>query len=153
MNDRRSHDSLLSDVLGEAGPAGRREALLSQTLRLAKRRRILRKARRVGSAIALLVALAFVCWRLAPQSATRPYVLVRTQPMPSAALVETRPLPPASLVSSASTIAIVSTRLEPRGFQQIDDAQLLALAAPRPALLVRLGPQSAELIFAPTAGD
>jgi hypothetical protein len=150
MNDRRSHDRLLTDVLGEAGPAGLREALLTQTLRLASRRRVIRKTRRAGSAIALLVALGFVCWPWVPQSKSRAYVLVRTQPVADAVVVETRPLPPASVVSSGSNFAAVSTNLEPGGFQEINDAELLAFATPRPAVLVRLGPQVAELIFAPT---
>ena len=139
---------MLSEVLGEAGPAGLREALLSQTLRLARRRRVFRKARRVVSAAALLVALGFVCWPFIPRNPLRAYVLVRTQPVPNALVVETRPLSPASVVSSGSNFAAVSTRLEPDGFQEITDAQLLALAAPRPAVLVRLGPQVAELVFA-----
>jgi hypothetical protein len=150
MNDRLSHDRLLSDVLGEVGPAGLREALLTQTLRLAKRRRVIRKARHACSAIALLVALGFVCWPFVPRSKSRAYVLVRTQPVANAVVVETRPLPPASVVSSESNFAAVSTGSEPDGFQEITDSQLLDLTAPQPAVLVRLGPEMAELIFAAT---
>jgi hypothetical protein len=150
MNDRQSHDSLLNDVLGEVGPAGLREALLSRTLRLAKRRRMVRHARRVGSAIALLVALGFVCWPLVPRSRSRAYVLVRTQPVSIGTVVESRPFSAARVVASAPNVAVVSTGSGPGGFQEIDDAELLAFATPRPAVLVRLGPEMAELIFAPT---
>jgi hypothetical protein len=153
MNDRLSHDSLLSDVLGEAGPAGLRQALLSQTLHLARRRRMVRRARRLGSAVALLVGLGFVCWPLVPRNTSRAYVQVRTQPMPGAVVVETRPLSLAKVVSSGPHFAAVSTRLETGDFQEITDAQLLDLAAPHPAVLVRLEPEVAELIFAPTKAE
>jgi hypothetical protein len=54
-----------------------------------------------------------------------------------------------SLVSSAPSIHLVNftTSLENPIYQDIDDATLLALAAPRIPVLVRLGSDSAELVF------
>ncbi len=154
MNDRRAQDDLLSDILAEPDPAGLREALLSQTLRLVKRRRLFRKARRAASVFAVLGGLVFILWRLvgpgsAHHTAQTPYILVRTQPLSERVLVATRPLARARLIVSSSTVASVSTKAEARAFQEIDDATLLSLAAPNAAVLVRLGPHSAELVFVP----
>ena len=98
-----------------------------------------------------------VFWHSSPprvvlRQSARPYALVQTQSLPQAALVNSRPLSPGSVVLSASTVASVSTAEEPRTFQEIDDATLLSLAAPNSPVLVRLGPHTAELVFARPPG-
>ena len=159
MNDPRQNECFLTDVLGEGISADFREGLLHETLRLARRRRRFRQARRAASALAVLVGLGLLAWRHVPSALgpaslpTRPYVLVRTQPLPPAAWVATRPLSPANLVVSARTSDIVVTAKDGVPLREIDDDELLALV-PRPAALVRYGPHSVELVFVnPTDRD
>jgi hypothetical protein len=65
-------------------------------------------------------------------------------------LIETQPFAASGLVASAPSpsVARISTRPEDREYREIDDATLLALAGTNAAVLVRLGPHSAELVFA-----
>ena len=77
---------------------------------------------------------------------TKPYTLVRTQPLPLAACVVTRPLSPENLLVSARLENIIVTARASVPIREINDDELLALA-PKPAALVRRGPHSAELVF------
>lgn len=160
MSDRRDKETLLNDILAESDQGDLSEALLSRTLHLAKRRRAFRRARRAGSVLAVVAGLGFLVWRLTlpnpsgPQEVEKPYVLVRTERLPQSALVETQPLVLTSLIASAPSAkaAIVATRPEGRIYREIDDAALLALAGTsgtNAAVLVRLGPHSAQLVFVP----
>ena len=156
MNSDR--DRLLSDILAERREAGdMRDALLDRTLRHVKRRRTIRRVRRAGSVLLLLLLPIVVSvWRVhppqAPEAVNRqvPYVLVRTAPLPQSALIETQPFAPSGLVASAPSLsaASITTRPEDRAYREIDDATLLDLAGTNAAVLVRLGPHSAELVFA-----
>ena len=152
MSDPRHNDRLLADVLGEGLSADFRETLLDETLRLARRRRRGRHVRGLASALAVVAVLGLLLWHLSPPGQgpagvpAKPYQLVRTQPLPHAAWVETKPFPPAGLVSSVTTSRIVLTAMAAGVVHEITDDELLALA-PRPAALVRFGPQSAELVF------
>jgi hypothetical protein len=65
-------------------------------------------------------------------------------------MVKTAPLDSASEIASTPTVSIISTATAPHLAREIDDAGLLSLAAPNPVVLVRLGPHSAELVFAHT---
>jgi hypothetical protein len=156
MNDPADNERLLADVL--ADEAGFSESLFSETLRQVRRRRRFRQARRAVSAMAVLVGLVALVWQslpphgVVPQTAGKPYVVIRTQPLPQAALVTTRPLSADRLVASVATANIVGTTVGSGQFQEIGDDELLALAAPRPVVLVRLGPHSEELIFV-NSGD
>jgi len=159
MNSDR--ERLLSDILAERGEAGDlRDALLHRTLRHVKRRRTIRRVRRAGSVLLLLLPIVLLVWRVhlpqAPVAVNRqvPYVLVRTAPLPRSALIETQPLEASELVASAPSLSVASitTRPEHRGYREIDDATLLDLAGTNAAVLVRLGPHSAELVFASGTG-
>jgi hypothetical protein len=152
MNSDR--DRLLSDILTEPGDTRElRDALLNRTLRYARRRRLARRVEQVGGVLMLLLALAQL-WQVhvprGSKMANRvPYALVRTAPLPRASLIETQPFAASGLVASAPSLSIVSisTRSEERGYREIDDAALLALAGTNAAVLVRLGPHSAELVL------
>jgi hypothetical protein len=156
----RERERLLGDILAEPGETGeRRVALLNRTLRQVRRRQTVRRVHRAGTVLMLLPTLALLVslvWRVhlppGPQTANRqaPYVLVRTEPLPRAAVVRTEPLAPSGLVASAPSLnaAHITTRPEARAYREIDDATLLALAGTNAAVLVRLGPHSAELLFA-----
>jgi len=153
MKNSPANESLLSDVLAEESDPGFREALLGQTLHLVRRQRRFRKVRRAGSALAVLAGLVLFVWRFLPSPPTLPpspakaYTLVRTQPLPASAIVETRPLAFRNLVTSARSVEILVTGAA-HDFRELDDDQLLDLAAPSPAMLVRRGPHFAELVFA-----
>ena len=151
MRPPADRERLLAEVLSD--DAGFREALLAQTVRLARRRRGFRQARQATVALAALLCLATLIWRsLPPRAVTREMAvgrcaIVRTQPLPSSALVTTQPLPSDKLVASIATAKVIETTADIGRFQEIGDDALLALAAPRPAVLVRLGPGREELVF------
>ncbi len=153
MSDRPDNEQLLRDIFAEDTPPGFRETLLDSTLSLARRRRRFRQARRSLAATGLVLAVFLAAWRWLmpstrlPESA-RPYVLVRTQPLPPQAVIATRPLLPTSLVASSATPNVLTTARAGYRVDEIDDEELLALAAPNPVVLVRHSPHQAELVFA-----
>ena len=157
MNRKADNEQMLADVLAEASPADFRGAMLGQTLRLVRRRRRWRQTRR---AAALLVALG-ICgvfiwqknlplWPIASAPAAKAvgksYHLVQTRPLPAGALVATRPLISGHVVASAATVELVQTRS--RNYRVLNDDELLALVGRRPAILIRTGPNSEQLVFA-----
>ena len=156
MNHEPDNEQLLADVLAEAAPTDFREALLSETLRLARHRRRWRQTRRASALLVALGLLAVLVWQnfpphpLAPmpmaKAKVKSYELVRTQPLSAGAIVVTRPLSANQLVASVATTEMVQT--SSGNFRVINDDELLALVASRPAGLVRLGPHSERLIFA-----
>ncbi len=152
MSDPGHKEPLLADILGEGIPAGFRENLLNETLRLARRRRRARQVRGAVSAWAVVAALGLALWHLSQPAGgpltvpAKPYRLVRTQPLPRLAWVDTKPFPAADLVASVATRQIVVTAVAGRLVREIDDDELLALV-PKPAALVRYSRHSAELVF------
>jgi hypothetical protein len=156
VNHELDNEQLLADVLAEAAPTDFREALLSETLRLARHRRRWRQTRRASALLVALGLLAVLVWQnfpphpLAPmpmaKAKVKSYELVRTQPLSAGAIVVTRPLSANQLVASVATTEMVQT--SSGNFRVINDDELLALVASRPAGLVRLGPHSERLIFA-----
>jgi hypothetical protein len=152
MNPQNDHERLLADVLAEADAAGFREALFGETLRLARRRRRFRQARQAVPVVAVFVGLALLMRGGRPPEGTpreavqKNYVVILSQPLPAAALVMTRPLAIDHLVASFTNVQRVQTVQHSGQFREIDDDELLALAGPEPAALVRLGPHNAELV-------
>jgi len=157
MSDRNNKENLLNEVLAEASPAGFREALLGETLRLARRRRHFRQTRQTIGVLGVFILLAILGWQYWPQAIAvsppvakmavpTPYKLVRTEPLPDNDIVTTRSFLENQLVASSANVVQVET--SGGGYRQINDAQLLALVAQRPAVLIRTGPHSEELVFA-----
>ncbi|HUB87080.1 MAG TPA: hypothetical protein VMB22_04255 [Verrucomicrobiae bacterium] len=157
MNERADRENLLDDVLAEAAPADFREALLDETLRLARRRRQFRKIRYTATALVVLGLTAALFWQnwpkepavslpLAKKTVRASYQLVRTQPLPAGAIVTTHPLAPGEFVASISAVRIVQDTAG--NYRVINDAELLALVGQHPAVLIRTGPHSEELVFA-----
>lgn len=155
--NRKTDNELLDDVLAEAAPAGFREALLDETLRVVRRRRRIRHARNIGGVFVVLVLIgAFVFHRAlkspsiavapVPKTVEKSYTLVRTQPFSVGSIITTRPLASVSFETSTASVIIVATA--PGNFRPIDDQQLLTLVAAHPAVLVRTGPHSEQLVFA-----
>lgn len=152
MNREPENERLLTDVLSEAAPADFREALLGETLRLARQRRQFRQARRVCGVLAVLAVAAIVIVRSLPQRSVKPqpssasYQLVRSQPLSAGQIVVTRPFAPQQIVASVETASVVHTTPDSGGFREIGDDELLAIA-PQPAALVRRGPHEVELVL------
>ena len=144
---------LLADVLAEAEPTGFREALLGETLRLAGSRRRTRRLRQTTAALVILGLLGTLVWqfmlpghgRFTPTAAS--YANVRTESLPPGAIVRTQPFAPDRIVMSVASVDVVRTTPSSGGFRRLNDDELLALVAPRPAALVRVGPNSSKLIF------
>ena len=157
MNERTDNQKLLAEVLAEASPADFRAAMLAKTLRLARRQRQFRQARRAIGATAAMGLLAVLVVQhfsrppvgsspLAKQIVRQSYGLVRTQPLPANAFVRTRSL---SAVGFAAPLPrIIGVVTTSGGFRLINDDELLALLADKPAVLIRTGPHSEELVFA-----
>jgi len=74
------------------------------------------------------------------------YELVQTRPLPASAIVTTQPLAAGQFITSASTVAAVRT--SGGNYRVLNDAELLAVVASHPAVLIRIGPRSEELVFA-----
>jgi hypothetical protein len=157
MNDHAKQEQLLAEVLAEASPPDFRAALLAETLRLARRRRQFRAARQaagvlaVAGLLAVLVAQQFSKPAITPalaakKIASQSYQLVRTLPLPPGAVVVTTKFSAAVLAASVPKIVEVAT--SSGGFRLINDNELLALLADKPAVLIRTGPDSEELVFA-----
>ena len=68
-------------------------------------------------------------------------------------IVTTQPVRPGQLVASFAGANIVRTTLTSGRYREIGDDELLALASPRPAALVRHGPHEAELILIDLADE
>jgi hypothetical protein len=152
MNKLSDGDSLLEDVLAENASPDFRAALLGQTLRQARRRRFRRRAGRAAMVVMVLSVLGgFAWWNLpvrAPASKmlTASYEAIHTRPLPHSALIATQPLNAGLFIVSVPTASRVSTTANSADYRFIDDDELLAMA-PQPAVLIRMGPRSQQLIF------
>src|SRR5688572_6815994 len=136
MNRIPNRDELLDDVLQGSSSPQFRVALLADTLRYARRRRLQRRATRAALVTVVCGALGLLVWRHAPggpvPEASRPtYALVYTQPFASAAIVITRPLGDDRIVATATTVIEVRTQRGAGGLRLVNDDELLALASPR----------------------
>lgn len=157
MNNRTDNESLLAEVLAEGSPSDFRPVMLAETLRLARRRRQFRQARRVVGVAMVLGVLAILASHpfskapvvspaLAQTTVKQSYELVHTQPLPAGAWINTRSFAEVQTVVPGATIAEIAT--VSGGYRLINDDELLAFLADKPALLIRTGPHSEELVFA-----
>ena len=144
---------LLDEVLEETAPADFRSAVLKQTLRHVRRRRVARRTQRGLVAFALLVGLPLVIWRtvVVPlnHNAVGPARMakVSTQPPATIMLIESKAGAVSIVTSSVGSVVIIETAAAKDSFKEISDEELLALVAGRPAVLVKHSPQQAELLF------
>ena len=157
MKNRADQENLLVEILAEASPPDFRAALLAETLRRARRRRQFRPARRAAGVLAAAGLLAFLAAQpffkpvavsppLARKMMRQSYELVRTQPLPANAIISTENFsetPSAASVPKVAEVATISG-----GFRLINDDELLALLADKPAVLIRTGPHTEALVFA-----
>ena len=156
MMENKTDNDLLAEVLAEASPADFRAALLAETLRLARRRRQFRRLRSGAGLLVLMSLLAVLAARhfskppvasppLAKTTEPQSYKLVRTQPLPASALVRTGRFSTTGFAASVPKVYEVATISG--GFRLINDNELLALLADKPAVLIRTDPHSEELVF------
>src|SRR5262245_48042795 len=158
MSNEPKHKRLLADVLAEQSDRDFRDAMLGQTLRLARRRRVVRKTRRAAVSCALIAGLIVIGShlrlpdrpRLVP--APRSYTLVETQPLAPTATIVTANQPIATLITTTPLATVVTTDSANFEFHQLTDDELLALA-PAESLLIRHPDHSAELLFPDAVGD
>ena len=156
MNKRNDQKQLLADVLAEESGDGFSEALLGETLWRARRRRHWRQTRRAGGVLAVILVAALTIWRNLPDRTRSPvvvqrspastaYQLIVSQPLQSSQIIHSQPFAPDQFSAPFSAVTFVYSR--PGGFRAVDDEELLSLAAPQTAALVRRGPHEAELIL------
>ena len=149
MKKHSDQKQLLNDVLSESEDF--REAMLGETLRHVRSRRRTRRLWRVSP---VLLVGALLAWHFIPTSpvaekpAQRSVVITATAPLDPAAVIHTQPLAAKLMVSSTPSAYVIHTRSSSENFRLISDDELIAFAAPRPAVLMRLGPDAQTLIFA-----
>lgn len=156
MKRRTDQEQLLNDVLADEADAGLSVVALDRLLHLARRRRRRRQARRVGGALVVVAATVFA---FALQFGDRkPRTELAHKPIvpPSCEFVTSVALTPEQLVSSRSllpeqmvhsavgAVPVVQTTAT---VPAVNDEELLELAKPNIAVLVRRSPQEAELVF------
>src|SRR5215831_11882594 len=154
MDDFRDH--LLRDVLGEESDPAFREELLRKTLGAARRKRHLRAIRRAAPALVVLVGMVLIGARFfrtrpAPSGSEivmRPYTLVTSHALEASAIVKTRPFHAQNLVDTVPSSHILDTYAAHFAPREISDDDLLRFTGASPVILVRHGPDSAELVFA-----
>jgi len=152
MKTESEHRFLLDDVLAEAAPADFERALLDGTLRAVRRRRRMHHWSRGLAVVGVFAVISLVFWRTllpgTPGKVVRPALrIVLSKSLPPSMIITTRPGSVAVVASSPKTFVLVETGSIMDPFKEIDDEQLLALAAGHPAALVRQGPRQAELLF------
>ncbi len=157
MKRDTDNEQLLNEVLSESAPAEFRDAMLRETVRLARSRRRSRQFRRAGLIMMVLLAAALlwphfphhtkVVQQAAPTVVEPNYTLVPNEPLPTEMIITTQPLVPQQVAASGS-VEIIETSTG--NYRSINDDELLALVGPRRGLLIRTGPNTEELIFANT---
>jgi hypothetical protein len=153
MKNQSDPDRLLDDILADAAPPEFRAEMLEQTLQQVRQRSRVRRWNRSIVVVTLVVSIPLLGWKLfvaTPKSGKSPppsFSLVRSQPLGPSLIVETKLGIVKIITSSPSTFAFVETELGKHLVTEINDDQLLALVAGRPAALVRQGPHQAELLF------
>ncbi len=153
MSELPNQSRLLSDTLAEGSDTAFRELLLEETLRRVRSRRRARQFRSPALVLAMLATSAALLWHQhkresGGQGDGNASLVVTTHPLEKEAWVKTQPLSAELWVHSHPSAEIVMTAAGGGKLREISDEDLLSLAAPNPAVLVRHGPHLAELVFA-----
>jgi hypothetical protein len=162
MKRRIDQEELLNDVLAGKSEADRNDVALDQLLRLARRRRRTRQGQRVGFALAVVAVLGVLGWlqfnprRPQTELAREPAMAPGFETVTSVALrldqwVNSQPLAAEQWGATvAETVTVVQTTAT---VPAVNDEELLELAKPNIAVLVRRGPRDAELVFVEPQAD
>jgi hypothetical protein len=154
--NRTDQKQLLDDVLGAGPNADQNAAALAQLLQLARGRRRRRRIQRGASVMILLAAIA-ISWWMQPQP-QNPGAQITRNPIVSPGhgtitsyalapdqIIRNQPLAPEQMINSGGYVQIVQTT--GANFQSVSDEELLELARPNIAALVRRGPHEVELVL------
>lgn len=145
---------LLDDMLGDSASPEFRAALMDKTLRSARQRKRVRRLNLVLGVTALAGVFVLTILELrAPTSVRNPLpqsdsLVANSQKLSSVPMVSTRQAAVENTISSDSSpvLTIVQTTEAARP-REINDQQLLALLADKPAAPVYRGTHKAELIL------
>jgi len=156
MHRRIDQEALLQDVLaGESAPDSTGPAL-DQLLELARRKRRTRRLQQTASAMAVIVAVVSIAFVQAnvrgPREPSEPvyratssYASVTSQALAPDQVISSQPLAMTQWIETTTSVAVVHSAAN--DLQPVNDAELLELARPNIAVLVRRSPQDAELVF------
>ena len=154
MKNRDPNDRLLGDIFADALSPDFRANLLASTLQTVQRKRRMRKTVRVAAAVMGIVCLiGLSTWSLRRSDSTlvsletAPVTVVRTQPLPRSSIVTTQGFATEAIIQTVAFTQLVHTEKEHSPFRIIGDRELLALVGEGRAALVRVGPETEELIF------
>ena len=148
-----NHNPLLDDVLTEGVSPEFRDELLERTLHQVRRRKRVRQLNQGLLTVALSFGVLLAVWKAyfpsshSAKSGLPELDVVTSQPVAPSMIVETGIGAVILISSSDAHLAVVHSQFREGLFQEIDDQQLLALLAGRPAALVRESPGRAELLF------
>jgi len=152
---KRPTEQLLDDLLEESAPPDFRAALMQETLRHARRRKFVRRLNLAAGVAALVGVIAVALWKpspvvVAPNQLHLPppgLTIVHSQPLRPEQIVRTQPDSLTIIASSGGGYTLIETRQGERFYTEIDDQQLFALLAGKPAALVHQEADRTELIF------
>jgi hypothetical protein len=154
--NRTDQEQLLNDVLGDGPNADQNGAALAQLLQLARGRRRRRRIQRGASVMILLAAIATIWWiqprppnpgsQLAGNPVVSPsHVTITSYALAPDQIIRSQPMTPDQVINSSDFVRIVQTTSA--NVQSVSDEELLELARPNIAALVRRGPHEVELVF------
>lgn len=155
MKNRSDLDRLLDDLFEENQSPQSRSDLLAPALQAARRRRHVRHAARSLMVVASVVAVAlvFLVWK-----PSEPVPQVAEQASPAFAAVSSQPLPPSMILrtgtgtvpvveSSSSSVVLLESVAGSAAIHEVSDDELLTLLKDHEVVLVRHGPNQADLFF------
>lgn len=145
---------LVQSVFADVAPADFEASVLTQTLAHARRQRVIRRTRRsLATVVALTVAVLGVWQIRRPRSLDAPitsdYTVVRTARLPSASLVSSVPFAGTVTNSPAPSYVLIQTGIDPARLRWLTDQELLTLAGPGRAALIRRSSNEQELVILP----
>jgi hypothetical protein len=106
---------------------------------------------------AALISFPLLLWTFSLQptpqteSSVAAFTTIISEPLPASMIVETQAGTAPTVFSSSDTVAMIETDPAQQLVNELDDQGLLALVGDRPVILVRHGPQDAELLFVNSA--
>jgi len=153
MKNPSDQNPLLDDILGEGNPPEFGNGLLDEMLRHVRHRKRIARRNRFLLAAAILLGVPLMLWKVNSPSSRpntselRALEVISSRSITSSMIVETRIDAVILITSTDANLAVVHSRAWPESIQEINDQELLALLAGRPAALVREGPGRAQLLF------
>jgi hypothetical protein len=154
--NQTDQEQFLNDVLADGSNADQNGAALVQLLHLARGRRRRRQIQRGASVLILLAAIATIWWfqprppntgsQLVCTPVVAPsHITITSYALSPDLIICNQPMPPEQVINTSGFVSIVQTTAT--NFQSVSDEELLELAHPNIAALVRRGPHEVELVL------